>query len=817
MPAVTERTAQPAHLHCGAATLTAVLGLLTASPLEAQTGYQKPPREVLDILQAPPTPQVSVSPAGDHLLLVQGDAAPAIAELAQPMLRLAGLRINPATNGPHLPPRVRGLTLVRLADGKHIALQGLPADAHLGAPLWSFDGKRFAFTHTTANAIELWVGDTATGKVTKVPGVALNATFGPPVQWTQDGNFLCLVVPPGRGAAPAAPKVPAGPTVQESFGKPSPVRTYQDLLQNAHDEALFEYYATAQLARVDATTGKQTAVGKPAIYGTVAPAPDGQHLLVSRIVRPYSYLVPITVFAREVAVWKANGEAVFVLAKLPLADQVPIEGVPTGPRQYHWRPTEPATLAWVEALDGGDPKNKVEHRDRLLLVRAPFQKKAEEWHRTKHRFAGVTWGEGAALVSDYDREKRWQRTVLITGDDAAAKVREVWSLSINDRYKNPGVPVLRTLPTGHRVLRQDKGNIYLLGQGASPQGDRPFLDRMSLATFKTERLFQCADKSYEAVLAVLAADGSRVLTRHETTTEPPNYFVRSLPGTKKEALTQFADPAPQLRGITSKLVTYKRADGVPLSFTLYLPANYKEGQRLPAVLWAYPREFVDAATAGQVTGSPYHFSTFRGPTHLFFLTQGYAVIDGATMPVVGDPETVNNTYVEQIVSSAKAAIDRADELGVIDRKRVGVGGHSYGAFMTANLLAHSDLFRAGIARSGAYNRTLTPFGFQSERRTFWEAPEMYFKVSPFMHAHKIKAPVLLIHGEQDNNSGTFPVQSERLYHAIKGNGGNVRYVTLPHESHGYLARESVEHTLYEMLAWFDRFVKNAPSGDGGGK
>jgi dipeptidyl aminopeptidase/acylaminoacyl peptidase len=274
-------------------------------------------------------------------------------------------------------------------------------------------------------------------------------------------------------------------------------------------------------------------------------------------------------------------------------------------------------------------------------------------------------------------------------------------------------------------------------------------------------------------------------------------------------LTHFPDPAPQLRSITKQLVTYKRADGVPLSFTLYLPANYKKGERLPTIVWAYPLEFSDAGTAGQVSGSPSHFTTIGGISQLFLVTQGYAVLDDATMPVIGDPETMNNTYVEQIVASAKAAIDKAVEMGVADRDRIGVGGHSYGAFMTANLLAHSDLFRAGVARSGAYNRTLTPFGFQSERRTLWEAPEMYMKVSPFMHADKIKHPILLIHGMADDNSGTFPIQSERLYQAIKCNGGIVRYVQLPYEAHGYLARESTEHTLYEMVSWFDKWVKNA--------
>jgi dipeptidyl aminopeptidase/acylaminoacyl peptidase len=268
------------------------------------------------------------------------------------------------------------------------------------------------------------------------------------------------------------------------------------------------------------------------------------------------------------------------------------------------------------------------------------------------------------------------------------------------------------------------------------------------------------------------------------------------------------DPMPQLRGIHKELVTYERDDGVSLSFTLYLPPDYQRAQPLPSVVWAYPREYTDPQTAGQVSGSTNRFTTISGISHLFLLTQGYAILDGTTMPIVGDPETANNTYVDQIVASARAAIDKAAAIGVTDRNRVGIGGHSYGAFMTANLLAHSDLFRAGIARSGAYNRTLTPFGFQSERRTFWEAPDVYLKMSPFAVAHRIQEPILLIHGEADNNPGTFPIQSERLYQAIRGNGGTVRYVSLPHESHGYTARESVEHTLWEMITWFDRHVKN---------
>jgi dipeptidyl aminopeptidase/acylaminoacyl peptidase len=797
--------------HC--ATLLGCWVLLSEPGFGAPQTYQKPPKAITDILDAPPPPVAIVSPTGDYVLLLQAERYPPIAELAEPMLRLAGLRINPQNNGPRMAPRHVGLTLQAVAGGEPRPL-GLPAGARLGVPSWSPDGKRFAFTVTSANEIQLWVGDVAAGKASRAPGVKLNAAYGAPFHWLPGSQeLLCQLIVAERGSPPVAARAPVGPVIQESSGKSSPVRTYQDLLQTPHDEDLFDYYATSQLAVVDPANGKTTPLGKPGIFASVVPAPDGKHILVVRNQRPYSYLLPAFAFPKEVEVWDRGGKIAAKVASLPLEDMVPIEGVPTGPRSFHWVPTEPATLIWAEALDGGNPKNKVSHRDELKRLRVGVGAGAPAAvFKTEHRFFSILFGpEGTpSLLSDYDRETRRRRTFLVDLAKPEVPTKLVWDRSVQDRYGDPGTPLQRMLPNGHQVLWVHEGRIFLHGNGATPKGDRPFLDRFDLQTKKAERLFVSGEDSYEPVLALLTDDGSRFLTHHETALEPPNYFVVTASGERK-ALTHAVDPAPQLRGIKKQLVTYRRADGVPLSFTLYLPADYRQGERRPAVLWAYPLEFNDAGTAGQVSGSTARFTTLQGFSHLFFLTQGYVVLDGASMPVVGTPEKVNDTYVEQIVASARAAIDKAEEMGVIDRQRVGVGGHSYGAFMTANLLAHSDLFKAGIARSGAYNRTLTPFGFQSERRTLWEAPETYLKMSPFMYADKIKTPLLLIHGEADNNPGTFPIQSERLFQAVKGHGGTVRFVSLPYESHGYMARESVEHTLYEMVNWFDRYVKKAPA------
>jgi dipeptidyl aminopeptidase/acylaminoacyl peptidase len=769
--------------------------------------YQQPPTEIREVLNAPPTPTVSVSPQRDCAIFLQAVRYPPIAEVAQPFLSLAGIRVDANTNGVHMANYYVSFTIKKLPGGESVAIT-MPKGGKFGAPVWSPDGKQFAFTNTLAKGIELWIGSPSTGQTRRIPGLMVNGVQagGAVVQWMGDNRTLIVSsVPASRGPAPAELAIPTGPHVQESIGNGGPAPTYEDLLATPHDEDLFDYYGTSQLVYLDAASGKSTPFGKPGIYTMVRPSADQAHLLIGSLHRPYSYQVTAGSFPQEVEVWDRTGKTEYKVASLPLSDRVPLAGVRTGPRSYQWLPDRPATLVWTEALDKGDPKAKVPFRDKIVLIAAPFSGQPNEIFKTQERFRSLEpLAGGMALVRDFERVKRIERTLEINLDKPGAEAKVIISLNEKDAYRDPGNPVLKTTADGRRQVLQSGDEIFLQGTGSSPTGDHPFLDRFNLVTGKSERLFQSGTGAYESIVAVLDDSGSRLLTRRESPADAPNYYIHAGPDAK--ALTSFPNPAPQTAGVTKQLVTYKRADGVPLSFTLYLPAGYKAGTKLPALVWAYPYEFSDVETAGQVTG--HEAQAFPELNyHQLFVLHGYALIDNAAMPIIGDAETVNNTYVDQLLMDAQAAVDKAVEMGVADRSRIGVFGHSYGAFMTANLLAHSNLFRAAVAESGAYNRTLTPFGFQAERRTFWEAPDVYTKMSPFWFADKIKTPLLMIHGEADDNTGTYPIQSERMYAAVRGNGGTVRLVMLPAEAHGYRGKETMEHVLYEEVTWFDKYLK----------
>ena len=807
----------------------------SVAPIEA-SGYNQPPKNILDVMHAPSPPVPRASPTEDTILLVSWQDYPSISRVATPFLRLAGVRVEPRNHSKHdtpggygITPCARGFELVRVADGARIHI-ALPAGACPGGPVWAADGKRFAFVNIAPEAVELWIGDAKTGEVHRVPGARLNPMFNDEMQWMPDQKTLLVkLVPAGMGSPPPEPIVPSGPSIQESEGAQGQSSTYEnrDTLGSKHDEDVFDYFATSQLAFVDAAAGAITPVGKPANYESLAPAPDGQHILVTAIHKPYSYVTTYDRFPQEVEVWDVSDRSrvrAHTIASLPLADRVPIAGVPVGPREFSWRATEPATLVWAEALDGGDWKVKVPARDKILLLKSPFNSPAVEVTRTEQRYVGFSWGEqpGTALLNEYDENRHWRRTFVIDVDNQEPKPRLLWDLSTDEKYANPGIPVRRQLPNGSRVVRQDGDSIYLAGAGSSPDGDRPFLDRLDLKTLKSERLFRSDKTSYEQFLSFTGPDTRTFLTWHQSPTDPPNAFTRTLGksiidgaaggeaafSSTGVAVTHIPDPTPEVRAIKKRLVKYKRGDGLDLSFTLYTPPGYKDGTRVPTILYAYPLDYADASKAGQVAGSEETFTQLR--QYRLLLLAGYAIIDNASFPIVGDPKKAYDTYLEQLVADAKAAVDEAVRLGVADPERIGVTGHSHGALMTANLVAHSDLFRAGVATSGSYNKTLTPFGFQNERRSVWEASDVYLKVSPFFFADKLKTPLLIVHGAEDANPGTTPLQGQKLYEAIRGNGGTTRLVMLPHEPHWYTAMESNEQLVYEMLRWFDKYVKNAP-------
>ncbi len=800
-------------------TTTALPGAVVsgASAQTPGTPYHRAPDAIARALETPPTPGVSVSPDHRTLAILGRENLPSIANLSKPILRLGGYRIDPATNG-QAEVRVQWLNALQfkdLASDKTINV-ALPAGLRFAAPDWSPDGTRLAFYAQQPDGLSLWIAerDGSARMVAK----GLNGTFGTPFTWMPDSTALiAYTVPANRGPAPVAGDTPTGPVVQESAGRSSAARTYEDLLGDAQDEALFDHYFTGQLVRI-ALSGAARPIGAPGLITEFSVSPDGRYLLTERLKRPYSYLLPARYFPTEIAVATIDGQPVRTLVDRPLADDLPVDfdAAVKGPREAMWRSDAPATLVWAEALDGGNPRAKVAFHDVVKMQAAPFEAAPVDLAMTPARYATTFWGDdGFALVVDREWRSRTEHRLAVA-PARPGQPRMLLTRNYQDQYGDPGRPVVESNAAGKPVMRftPDHKAVYVTGDGATKAGAFPFLATLPLTGGEQTRLWSAKPPYYETVVAMLDDTGQRILTRRESAKLAPNYVVRSVRGGSAKPVTAFADPAPVFAGVTQRTITYPRADGLALSGSLYLPAGYdaKRDGPLPTLLWAYPAEFTDAKVAGQTVDQGNRFVRPRGISHLFLLTQGYAILDNPAMPIIGEGGTeANDTYVKQLQQDAQAAVDAVVKLGVADRTRMAVGGHSYGAFMTANLLAHTDLFRAGIARSGAYNRTLTPFGFQAEQRTYWQATPTYTEMSPFTYADRIKAPILLIHGGADDNSGTFPIQSERMYAALKGNGATVRYVVLPNEPHGYRALESTEETLWQMTDWLDRYVKPKPA------
>ncbi|MCO5285853.1 MAG: prolyl oligopeptidase family serine peptidase [Chitinophagaceae bacterium] len=795
-----------------------VIWLAAFSYAQNNIKYQTPPKSIAELAEAS-FPSVSFSKDGRYMLILNAPGFESIEQASQPVLGLAGLKFNPSANTlePESGGTYDGITIKEVATGQTHTLSGLPAGFILNKITWSPDATKFAFGNKTLKGIELWVADLSTFSARKIYDGRLNNAYGRAFQWLPDGSgILAQTISENRGNPPAENLVPSGPVVQQNLGTKTPNRTYQYLLQTPYDEQLMDYYLTSDL-RIVNLDGTSKIIYKPGIFRTLDYSPDGNFLLVETIQHPYSYLVPIYNFPYHTIVLDKNGHVVKELNKTPLGDKTPIafDAVAAGPRSYQWRKDVPSTLLWVEALDGGNPANKTEYMDAVFTLASPFESSPKKLYSTKLRYGGINWiSADYAIINESSRRTNTAVMTLINPESGVV-IKEIANRSSEDTYSNPGRFYTSSEEGGSGTLLTDKSKgksktlaVFTTSTGASPQGDRPFVMRWDLLSGKTDTLFKSKAPFYES--PVFFNNTGVIYFSRESLEKQPDYFAVSLKTKKETALTNFPDPYPRLQGVEKSQISYKRGDGITLTGTMYLPAGYKkENGPLPVLVWAYPREYKTVEAAGQVKGSPYRFPRISWGSPIYWVTRGYAVIDNADMPIVGTGNNYpNDTFVEQITDNANSLINYVVGLGIGDRKRFAVGGHSYGAFMTANLLAHTNLFAAGLARSGAYNRTLTPFGFQNETRTFWQAPDVYGKMSPFYYADKIKTPLLLIHGIDDDNSGTFPIQSERLYSAIKGFGGTVRLVMLPKEFHGYRSRESILHTLWEQDQWLEKYVKN---------
>ncbi|WP_439183804.1 prolyl oligopeptidase family serine peptidase [Carboxylicivirga taeanensis] len=778
--------------------------------------YQEPSKEILDLADVPLPPRTAINDDGSVIVLLYRSQYKSIDELSEKEIKLAGIRTNPVTN---VSSRTRFSNNIKLLKKKEgvIEVKGMPQKARLANFSWSPDQSKMAFTNTVSNGTELWYVDIQTSTAHKLTEAILNGNLGSPFSWMKNSNALIAkTMPANRGdLIDKGNAVPAGPVVSVNEGQKAQNRTYQDLLKDKLDEENFIRLAESELKLIT-LDGQASTWAPKAIYRSINFSPNGDYAVVSIVKQPFSYLVPYQRFPTDYVLKDREGKTLQTIEEVPLIEELPkgFMAERTGRRSISWRADKPATLFWAEVLDKGDPEVEAEYRDEVYEWVAPFTEAPKSILKTINRFGGIIWGNNeVAIASDYWWNTRNTKSYLFNPSDASQKPEILFDRNYQDRYNDPGSFITERNEFNREVLVIDKDKAYLEGDGFSKDGQKPFIDQFNLNSKESVRLYQAENKDrLETISKIVDVRKGEIITRIQSPTEYPNYYSRNIKTRKApRPITQFENPFKSLAGVHKELVEYKREDGLPLSGTLYLPAGYNMNnkERLPLIMWAYPTEYKDKQSAGQVTTSPNEFIYPWYGSPVFWVMKGYAVLDDASFPIVGEGDKEpNDTFIPQLVANAKAAIDYLDEQGYIDRERVAVGGHSYGAFMTANLLTHSDLFAAGIARSGAYNRTLTPFGFQSEERNYWEAPDIYNTMSPFMNASKMKHPLLLIHGVEDNNSGTYTMQSERYFNALKGLGATVRLVLLPSESHGYRARESVLHTLWEQDQWLEKYVKN---------
>jgi dipeptidyl aminopeptidase/acylaminoacyl peptidase len=836
----------------------------------ANEAYVTPPPEIARLVTAPRHLNVTLDEPGPdrrRVLKPIAGGLPPVVTFGRRWHNLAGLQIDPRANRARtLTTRgLAGLEIVDVLTGRAVAVD-VPRGATLSSPEWSPDGSQVAFLANFDDASYVYVADAASGRSRRVAPVPVLATLVTSVDWTADGRSIVTVLPPeGRSAEPSAPAIATGPQVRLTTpGAKLKTRTYADLLEGPYDRALLEYHVTGQLAVLDVAGGSRSVrrIGRPAMIQAVDASPDGRYFRVTLLQKPLSYFVPVSAFGTVDELWDANGARITEIARRPLreADTTTAPGqnaaADTSRRSIAWMPNgqglyylqqEPARRgADTTAADSADapsgPGGRARRKDRLYQWVPPFDSASRKvLLESNNRMAEVLFAEDAHVVfvaenvsgvahvyAVYLGEPDGKRYTLTrvrglpaslgrggTGFGGGGPRGGTGADSVTF-YQNPGTLMSKTGRTGGEValLSSDRRHAYLRGiQYYRAYGDsapRPFVDRIELKTGQKQRLFESALNVFEQVEAALDDDFAQAIVTRENATTVPDSYLRDMRSGQLVKLTNNRDYSPEITTAPRRMIQVTRADGYRFWVNVTLPPGYRGGTRLPAMFWFYPYEFTDQPAYDR-TRRTYNRNRFPqlGPRSMAYLvTQGYAVVE-PDAPIVGAPNRMNDNYVADLRNNLAAVIDELDRQGIIDRRRLGLGGHSYGAFGTVNAMVHTPFFKAGIAGDGNYNRTLTPNSFQSERRDLWEARETYLAMSPILYADRLTGALLLYHGIEDQNVGTDPINSVRLFHALQGMGKTVALYMYPYEDHGPATRETLLDLWGRWTAWLDLYVKNA--------
>ena len=790
-----------------------IILLLGLNLFASDSVYQLPCERIVEIFDRPLHPLVSVLHGQDKMMSYDLSIYIPLEWLAQEVVHYGEINIYSRSRSR---PRVNfhsGIHVVDISSATkgleetsfHSTRLDLPKNSAFGGGMPSFSGHALFTIEYLYDRMVLWHVDTSTYETRVLLDGGLTQVTNSVASWFPDNvNLLVSLIPENMEKPELASNVPTGPIIRETTGRESRIITRPNLIQDSHEEALFEYYATTQLGVLNTITGELRRIGSPGVITSTLVSPNSRFVLVHEHIKPFSKTVAYWHFPSRWYVYDLVENREIELVRHPQA--VPQFGrVQTGKRWFSWHPLMDASLIYVEALDGGESNAPATYRDDIRLLNHPFRGNGRRLFRTAQRLQEISFiDRDTYILSEFE----WRtNTTITTLVNSRNRRHQISRRHIRAIYDSPGSPVTYTTNRGQTLVLRQGNYIFFIGDGVSRDSRVPFVDKLNVNTFVRQRIVEFDEEDFVQILDFYNNNPERLLILRQNRTTPNNMFLVNLADNTEIALTQIVDNVPELTNLPTRVIRYMREDGVQLSGLLYLPANFDGSERIPLLMSAYPREFIDAATASQIVNQDNRFVRPFGSSNLYMCLDNVAVLVNAAFPIIGDTETANNTFIEQSIMNARAAIDYLYEEGIIDRDKVVISGHSYGAFMVLNMLAHSDLFAGGIAQNGAYNRTLTPFGFQSERRSLWQARDTYINLSPFLFANQIQAPLLLIHSTEDTNPGTFPLQSRRLFEALEGLGKTARYVQLPLEGHNYRARETHLHLLWEYQKFFDDFIR----------